>query len=448
MPYTVGKFTVGLSRGGESLTIDQNTIIKVTMTEDIFQSCMIGTLHFRDSVGYTEKFEITGFDPVSISYREEDIDVTKHFMVYDFNRIRSNNQGTPADITMKWHLIEIPFIYMNHHKYSKSWINKTGSDIIEEICKNMCLIEPYTIPVTQMRTNMAVGSDFAPPSTDLSPNVPAHFFNLFEKSLEKFEYFYMPYWCPLEAIRWLMRRSSGVESQTSGYLFFSNARGYNFVTLETLIKSKERELDRYGGAVVYINLGVSDEFNNILNWSINPTDMHSHKYLAGRTMKGFNFDNKELLDITHTYEDGIDEYTLLGKSSLFPNISKTNTNFTMECESDPDIMDNIFYNDFIKRYSKQFSMTMEVRGHSRRYAGMIIDVLWKSAFSKEVTNKMYAGLYLVRSITHQFTPGTETVPNYKQTMVCLKTGYGSDDVSGLYQTAKGKSIVAEGISKV
>lgn len=405
MAETLGKYSVKLIRNGEEMEFAQDDIIEVNITEDIFSLCMMGSMRFYDKIGYTEILEVTGVDQVAIVYAEEGITIKKLFLIYDFRSVTEESQLAAASINITtWYLIEYPFIALTAKKYSKSWgENVKGHTIIRDICKNMVGI-----------------TDFA----------------RFEDTNEVFNNFYMPYWTPAESIKWIMKRCSGLSSQLPGYLFYSNGNGINFTTLETLVKDKVREKNNDGSLAKYIFSGGSDSFNKVLEWNLNPPDMHSNKFLSGSIKHGFDSTTKELLKKEYTYKDTVQKYSLLGNTTLFTDISDSKTNVTIDGEPSIKFLDNIYQGEFIKRYSKQFAANFIMRGHTRRYAGMLIDVLWKSVSSTRITHKMYEGLYLVRSITHQFTNGTVVSPSYRQLMVCLKTGYTNVDDKRLLKSGK------------
>jgi hypothetical protein len=365
---------------------------------------MTGSLLFYDKTGWSEILEITENVPVIVLWEEEGIQREKIFIIYDFNKIVEESYMNSGINKTMWYLIEPTFMTLTNKKYSKSWGEGVlNSEIINEISKNMLNIEN---------------------------------FEKFENTVETTDNFYMPYWTPAESIQWLMKRSSGETSMRSGYTFFSNSNGYNFITLETLNNDTERERDSAGENVKYIFSGTGDGFNQVLSWYINPPDMMSFKYLGGATKLGYDFKTKDIIEKQYTYKEAIDKYSIFGGSSLFPDISNKNASFTYTADSSEKVIDNLFYDDFIHKYMKQFSVGIVLIGHTRRYAGMIIDISWRSSDEVRKTHKMYEGLYIVRSITHQFTAGVNVTPIYRQLMICMKAGYEMVESKNLVKTNK------------
>jgi hypothetical protein len=159
--------------------------------------------------------------------------------------------------------------------------------------------------------------------------------------------------------------------------------------------------------------------------------------IKGGRRLGYDFESKSLLDKSYTYKTAIEKYTVLGKKTLFPDYSDTETNIILEGDDDPTILLNMNNDDFIKRYSKQMALIINVEGHERRYAGMMIDVIWPSIKKEHYFNKGMEGLFLVKSITHQFS--SRSTPPYRQKMVLLKTGY-TDSDSGLLMKSEKTNI--------
>lgn len=408
-----GKFTIGLKRGegeGNELMFDPSDIIELNLVEDIFNYCMTGNLIFYDKLGWTEQLEIVGFDPVIVIYKESDVEIKKMFIVYNYEAIVEEAQLTTGIKKAKWYLVEPIFNTLMNKKYSKSWgENKKGSEIIKDICKNILEIDDKS-------------------------------YKNFEETNETFNNFYIPYWTPSEAIRWISCRCSSEKSKLPGYLFYSNSQGINFTTVESLFTNSIREKNDDESTIKYKMTGLTDDTNKILNWYVNPPDITSIKYLCGSTKIGYDFNNKEIINQTNTYKEMINKYHIFGKTTLFRDISDTNTNIMTLCEDEPEKLNNLILHDFILRYIRQLSVGIVVRGESSRYAGMIIDIEWKSSNEKNITDKMMEGLYLVKSITHQFTTGTDVTPPYRQLLTCIKAGYGKTEGGQLMTQSKDKVI--------
>ena len=381
------------------IDIENDLITYFEMIEDIFSVSMVGKVTFLDKSGAVELLPITGNEIISITYGENE--TTRTFIIYDFKKIhQGNDQYASSQTAIEMYFVEPFYLALTQHKYSVSWKDKKISDIISDICTNMLAI-------------------YVTNSEDTNEILP---------------YFYMPYWTPLEALKWLIPRGSGVTSGTAGYLFYSNTKGMNYHTMETLFKSKNYEKSGDGSISKYVFADTDNlaNPNKILSWSINPIDLQSISYLSGGHKLGYDSSTKSFLDFEYTYSDIISKYTMMGKKTLFFDISNDNSQYYLEGDNDMELLKNLAYHEFITRYSKQFAVSMMVRGLDQRYAGMIIDIPWKSSIEREIKHKMYEGKFLVKSITHQFSGKMQ--PTYRQLIVAIKTGYTEADTNILHKS--------------
>ena len=252
-----------------------------------------------------------------------------------------------------------------------------------------------------------------------------------EDSNEILENFYMPYWRPKDAIKWLTERSSGFTSKQGGYLFFSNRNGLNFITIDKLISSTKMDNDVY-------KLGASDSdwaYNQILGWKVLGSDSTAKRYIRGGVRRGFDSSTKSFVESSNTYNDSIAKHTILGGFSIFPDISDVDAQYHLDGDSDILLLDNIFQNDFIKRYNRQQMAEIVVPGKIKdRFCGGLIEIEWPSSAKDQKINKMMKGLYLVKSITHQWSVGQS--PYYTQKMVLIKNGYTEADAAKVVKLVK------------
>lgn len=397
-----GTFSVALQLEAGILTLDNKDIVKIYFIEDIFSFSMVGKIQFFDNIGLMEYGPITGNEKLILAYGEEE----NWELVFDIFKIsRVVQMSGPESGTMN--MIEILFVdemflSLTQKKYSKSWKDEYISDIVEDISMNMLEIRLKQI----------------------------------ERTNEKLPYFYIPYWTASTAINWLIKRASSFVTDTAGYLFYNNIEGTNFVTLEKLLQQtqilKLSEEDTGEYHFEDINMFM---YNKILGWSISGIDNLSLKELKGGHKLGYDFTKKELLEPSFEYSTSIKNFTLLGQKSLFKDVSDNTVDYSLEGENDIKILSNLFHNDFIKRYCMQQCINIMVRGHERRYAGAMIEVKWPSAFLKEEHyNKNMQGLYLIKSITHQFSGRAQ--PYYQQKLVCMKPAYNESDYKELVSATK------------
>lgn len=399
--YT-GSFSVVI-QADEEYIINPIYVENLYFIEDIFSYSIVGKISFQDVQGIFEFLPLTGNEKITIKYGVDE-EVQKVFDIYKVNRIiPSYTSAKPYENSIEMILVDENFYNLTNKQYSLSWKNTKYSDIVKDISENM------------------VGIDQ---------------FKLWEDSVERADYFYMPYWSPKTAINWLIKRCSGLNFRQPGYLYYKNSQGMNFITIESLLQGKggkiEHSQDTPTGVYNFTGEGLNN-LNEILGYRLSGIDNLSRLTLKGEHKKGFDFTRKKFLDESFDYNDGIDNLTLLGRYSLFKDISDTESFNDLTGESSETVINNLFYNNWFKKYSMQQTLSIIVPGHEERYAGGMINVQWPSLNDKELYNKNLNGKYLVKSITHQFDMGT---PTYKQKMILIKNGYEDSDKEDLKKAVK------------
>ena len=405
------QFSVTLNLSRDSVALDSAYINNCYFIEDIFSYSIVGKLDFTDSQGILEFGPLTGNETLTISYGF-DRDVEKTFDIYKIGNAHQISPGEANNLRIELFFVDPMYTLLNNYEYSISWKDKKIDEIIDNISKNMLEVQN---------------------------------FNKFEKTQETLDFFYSPYWKPLELINWLMKRASGSFSKQSGYVFFNNTantdkpgreNNCNFVTLEKLLQQEELiQLNNEDeGKYIFQSEGTSF-YNKILDMYISLIDKMGLKDLKGGMRFGYDFKRKKFLTGKYNYKKAKSNYTMHGKYTLFEDISDESTHHIFEGETDQALLDNIFYNDWIKRYCNQLLVSIIVSGHERRYAGGVIDVVWPSADAvNEKFNKNLQGKYLVKSVTHQFS-GAQN-PQYKQKLNLIKTAYHESIASELSKVDK------------
>jgi len=381
-------FKIDIYTQAGQVTLDNANVVEVFFIEDIFSFCMTGKIIFLDKTGMMEFAPITGNEMVSITYGVKN-NIKVNFKIFSLMNISGLGFAEAgSQQMMEIVLVEPRYFAMTSAVFSRSWKNYYISDIIKEISNNILLNED---------------------------------FKQFESTNEKLPYFYIPYWTPLEAIRWLLDKGSGSVSGLPGYLFYGNTLGLNYTTLESLFLSKEMEMDEDTKNVAMYKFNTTtQDISAIITWEMSHVDLQSFNVLRGGHRLGYDFETKNFINRYYNYKKSISKYTVFGRKTLFPDISMKNSRYELTGETDKNIIDNIYYSDFIKRYTKQMAMIITVRGHERRSAGLITSILWPSGDKEQVFNKNLEGKYLIKSVTHHF--GMKS-PTYTQKLVLLKTGY-------------------------
>lgn len=374
----------------KGFVLDMKDVEMFYFIEDIFSNCMTGVLRFTDLVGFAEFAPLTGNqERIHITYgTDNDIDLS--FDVYKVNEIVPQAESG-IDDTASQQLIEITFVdslftLMTNQKWSRSFQGESVSDIINHISRHML-------------------------NTDIDGQ--------FEPSGESID-FVMPWWTPKQAINWLSRRATSVESGKSGYLFYNNSQGLNYLTLDKLLQGAPRTSGTTKDEYVFSSPDNIWFINKVIGWELIGIDNFFLKWIQGGNKFGYDFTTKSLLNTRYEFKDGLDNITVLGRKALYSDIGTSRADYVIEGDSDSKILDATFYDEFSKRYSLQQGIKIIVRGHEERFAGSMIEIVWPSTEKSLVHNKQMKGLYLVRSVTHQWSPSR---PGWIQKLVLLKNGY-------------------------
>lgn len=393
------EFSVILSVDAGDITLDNTEIKQLYFIEDIFSYTMTGKIVFIDYRGIFEFGPLTGNEEITISYGEE-IEIQVPFRIYRVNKIDQIQAATEDAEVVELYFAEGMFFNLNFKQYSRSWKDTKIHSIVQHLGTHY------------------LGTKW----------------EKFEQTQEKLDYFYIPYWNINTTLNWLCKRGTGTESGEPGFVFYNNTKGSNFVTLEYLLSSATEEPLQVGDNQYTFSDTNQILYNKILNWSISGIDMSSVRHLSGGTRFGYDSKKKKFIKEEYEYSDGINKHTLLGKKSIFPDISDSGVNFQNFNEDDSDKLETLFHNNWNKRNIMQQCVSILVRGHEDRFCGGILEIHWPSLDIDEHYSKHMHGKYLVKSVTHVFNGMNK--PAYKQKLNCIKNGYGDSDVMELMEAVR------------
>ena len=393
-----GTFAVNIQLDAlKTVEIDNKDIYKVFFNEDIYSFGSVGKIILHDKYGLKEYGPVTGDEKLIVTYGKE-APIAKEFSLLRISKISGVKefQQTRTSV-LELHFSDTFFGNLVRKRFCKAWgVSKKASDIVEDILVNLVGIEKDKLNI--------------------------------EASESTLDYFHMPYWTPADAIRWLANRIKGTKGKCNyGYLLFPNSKKYlNFMTLDSLLNNAEIDSDTY--LFETTNLYYD---NKILSWQQTGVDHMSIRELGGGQLLGYDYNTKSIIGIekdeSFIYSKAIENITTLGASSLFDGFTIDNDsdtfNYTYETtgENDKTILKNLFYNNFIRRYSLQNMVQFLMAGYNRRYAGQKINVQWPSATANDIFSSMDSGQYLIKSIMHSFNP--MQTPYYLQTLTCIKNAY-------------------------
>ncbi len=401
-------FSVTITGNTDTVVLDNNNVVDLYFIEDIYSYLKTGCLVCADTQGMAEFLPLVGNETITIDYgtipagsKGKAFYVTKNF-TFDIVKMAeiepTNNKHRKY---MKFFFIEAPHRRLHMERYSRSYKCDTYVN--------------FAIDILDRHAGMPPGK-----------------FIQVENCLEILQYFYTGLKSPAQCIEWLLSRASSDASGQPGFLVYSStqdmAMPYNLVSLETLLQQGTLMPPISSPEHYSIHSNNPWEINKILKYSDNRPDHSSLEKMMSYIGIGFDIKRKIYLRNVYTYQDALERFTCLGDFSLFDtgwnSIQSCNQELTGEFEEEA-IMKNLYFGDWIKRYCLQHTVSVILEGHVDRYCGGMISILWPTSSDDEIFDKNMDGLYLVKSVTHSFSPLQK--PVYTQKMVLIKNGYNDSD---------------------
>lgn len=391
--------------------IGPETIEYLYFIEDIHSFCITGKIKFTDRIGLAEFGRLTGEEILKISYGNTAEDMNYKVLRMKIQKI---NKATPftgnsqGSMVYEMTLVDEFYHSISSNYYSYGWSNKTASDIVKDIMKRFVGIDKFIE---------------------------------FEQSTEVFESFDMHYRSPAECMTWLLNRSSSKKNGTAGFVIHrrnnpnNNDFGFSLVSMETLLNQKAYMPPKATEFSYQFSNPNPDYINKIIEYDINHIDYNSLKQLSGGTVIGFSPKKKKFIKKVMTYQDAIKTYTILGTKTLMPeNMLVSSSKTIIDGIYDENMLENVWYNNWIKDYCNQQIVSFTVVGQKQRHAGGLIRVVWSSInVEGDYLNKQYDGKYLIKSITNYFDRSSQS---WKQKLVCIKNGYKDSSNPNLIKAEK------------
>lgn len=402
----VKKFSVVLGLDAGRMLLESNNIKQLYFIEDIFSYSIVGKLIFNDDRGILEFGPLTGNETLTIIYGEDEV-IEKSFYIYKISNINQISQTNPeTDNVVELFFVDYMFYSLNFLQYSKAWKDEKISKIVKTIGSEWLNIEKW---------------------------------DKWEDSNESLEYYYSPYWTPKTNISWLLKRASGSKYNSSGYLFYNTIDSSNFITFESLLNNRNiLKISTDDDGLYYFQDENLFAYNKILSWNMTGLDSIGLKSVSGGTRLGFNNKEKKFIKKEYTYKESIEKNTILGYKTLFPDYSESNVEIKNLNETDETLIDNIFNNNWVRKYNLQQCLSIVVKGHENRKPGELIEIKWKSKNPNEIYNKNLSGYYLIKSITHTLSGYNQ--PIYSQKMVLIKNGYEDSYAKNLLKSSKKRTV--------
>lgn len=228
------------------------SMVEVSYFEDIFSDTVSGQIVVTDALGIIEKLGIHGNEYIRMVFGKDDnpdLVIDKLFRLYKISA-RQRMQGLDVEGYIM-HFCSDELILSEQYKISKSYKGKKASEIINDIL------------VTYIKA----------PKNKYNPN------NI--ENTQGVYSFIVPNFKPFEAINWvsLFAQASDQKVIGSDMVFFENANGYNFASLQSLFKK-----DSY------------------FNYQYRPKNLNTTQHNENSNKQIFNVLSYELIDSFNTIE--------------------------------------------------------------------------------------------------------------------------------------------------
>ena len=379
----------------EHIVLDGSHIVDLYFIEDIFTHVIIGKMRFYDLYNLQEKGPLTGTEYLSIIYGGNTDKILK-FKLYDIAYTQTADTNPVAGSLVETSFVDTSYETMIETIYSRSYAKGlTYTNIVKSLLKNIVGWEENNI-------------------------------NIEESSNESPAEFAIPYWSVAQTARFLLKRAVGRTSRTSGYLIYNSTQGPISVNVRTMnwLFSKANEFDPES---YHFEPNVNDKNgeykpNKILEWSIEGRTRSGTSAIFGGRWRGVDTAKGTLDVISYDYEKGVAESMLIGRKALFPNESDTSRLVSNPGERNSIELKAVLYDEWCKTYAAQNQVSLVMQGNEKRYCGHLINIEWPSYDDKyEIYHKQMQGLWLIRAITHYFSPN-QSFP-YTQKLKLIKNAY-------------------------
>jgi len=399
------RFSVLIQGGKDSVIMDNNDIYQVRIHEDIYSYSKSVQVICKDSRALHEMLPLIGNEKVLITYSSL-LDSGESYIdkEFSFNIMKINVENTED---RNRHAIELVGIDENYKKLHTYHFTRSFSDAC------------YTY------------GDIAKYILEIMAEVKL---KEFENCPEFLKYFHTGLKTPAQCVKWLLSRCTSLVTGVPGYVMYSDTKdsgddSMRFISLETLLQKGVDVIPPSDGMYT-VRSHNEYNINDIKGYKINRPDKMQMRNLIGGYTLCWDINRKKYIKVDLNYLDALEKFTCLGSKSLFNTAAididigefKKHININ---ENNEEILKNIYFSDWVLRYCLQQTVQCVIEGHASRFAGGMIEIKWPSADDDIQADHNMIGLFLIKSITHQFMPAGK--PTYQQKMVLIKNGYHESD---------------------
>lgn len=369
-------------------------ITGIDIFEDMSKPTLYAAVFFNDNIGLIESFPIIGEEEFTIEFQTPGINstTTYKFRSFELSNVQKNPNGKGATYTLR--------CVSEEHLYNGSQlITKSYTDIISNIVPNV--LSSYLNSKKEMIVDKTKGIQ-----TLAIPKIN-----------------------PLQTIDMCRLRAVSAEYPTSSYVFFENQAGFNFKTIEGLIKEGKKTI---GSRTFNANQNVmgskdamTDAYRTILDYQqIQSTD--SNKKAAEGAFKAvtsvFDISTKSFSKENFDVKDIFNKIQKMDKSSQIPNTDDFIDKFgsgvpkTFFIPKDTLRPDNFIDTMIAARNSFAILLNSNVtrvliHGDSGLKVGDMVALHLPSptgTTGRKKEDQMTSGNYLITRLRHMITPSSKS----------------------------------------
>lgn len=184
----------------------KHMMVELSYYEDIINGFCSGSVLIRDSIKMIPNLGMSGFEYIKVNFRKTEKNSSKFVSVNKYFRIYRVSERGIANYNTEMYTLEFcteEFFLSQQLKLSKSYPGKKISDVITDI----------------LYTDLKIKRDF-----------------IRIEETEGLYDFVIPYKRPYEAIKWLANYARPIGKEGADFLFYENADGVNFFSLQKIFQ--------------------------------------------------------------------------------------------------------------------------------------------------------------------------------------------------------------------
>lgn len=425
-----------------SFTLTED-LVRLKIHEDVFKNCMYGEIDFLDKMNALEELPILGEEYLTIKFSlpwDSSKSRAFEFFIYAI-------EGYSYDTSQRYAIVTLKFISVEQMTNSLRLVS-TGfrdskvSDYVKQVLQNVeYLGTKKNLNVQETTENKVLA---------------------------------LPFLTPFEMIEFFRKNAYDAKSKTNSFVFFENHDGFNFTTIEELIKNgKNSPIQLY-----YIPTSDFKDEEDLINKTrtitdlsyvaVNDTIESMRKGLFNSKLMYFDFNTKVFNSEDFKVMDDFSGFEHLDQSSSLKNSDE----FLRSIQKSDSAGEKFIYNksyflpddssrlpenlDFVKMMGKRYSyieqllqtpLMCNIYGDATIKAGDVVNILIPqptAADSGETGRKFQKylnGNYFVARVNHVIEGGQY----YKMQLQLYKESYGSSIVKDNPFYDSGRSTTIETI---